>query len=512
MQANLLQPSKKLHFSEEHFQGFWVQLLTLVRRNEHADAFLDGILHNPMRDVADAIADNANANHPHAVAVRALYVTGNLGDPPGTFPDYAQLEDDPIGAIRDFAIATNSGANGGVNPANGRVWVAARQWTRLIHARNLIFRQACKHIWETVVSTFSSAEAATMMAGLPYGSGPKLLARVKSTQQRQTTMALLTLFIQLITIQLKPNEKIAGLYGRVLAIKARLENWDPPVTLPDNLLMVCMLRLLPRVFHQTRTIIMTTKDITLNDSKEMLLDVENKDAERVVAAVGSAGASAPRRNYKVTTALVSNTNTFKRKKKKKKRPNTRSDPRKSAKYHSEGPCPHHGEKCGHAGSECYVLHPELKPMGAVAAEAEALAVSDIVSYDSNANQSPYGFLNEGDHGYALTGSGEEVNTADDVLWKCQHMLRRDAHDAGKHKRYSWLRCLPVFLHSALRPDTEGRPMADQPKGSATIAIELVVDGERHNRLTCYPGGVQLGAIVPTTRRAPRSWARSRRWR
>ena len=191
-----------------------------------------------MRDVADTIADNANANHLHAVAVRALYVAGNLGDPPGTFPDYAQLEDDPIGAIRDFAIATNSGANGGVNPANGRVWVAARQWTRLIHARNLIFRQACKHIWETVVSTFSSAEAATMMAGLPYGSGPKLLARVKSTQQRQTTMALLTLFIQLITIQLKPNEKIAGLYGRVLEIKARLENWDPPVILPDKLLMV----------------------------------------------------------------------------------------------------------------------------------------------------------------------------------------------------------------------------------------------------------------------------------
>ena len=213
-----------------------------------------------------------------ATAVRGLYIARNLGDPVGTFPDYAQLDDDPIGAIRDFAIATNSGANGGINPANGRVWVAARAWARGIHARNLIFREACKHIWETVVATFSSAEAATMIAGLPYGSGPKLLARVKSTQQRQTTMALLTLFIQLITIQLKPNEKIAGLYGRVLEIKARLENWDPPVILPDKLLMVCMIRLLPRVFHQTRTIIMTQKDITLDESKEMLLDVENKDA------------------------------------------------------------------------------------------------------------------------------------------------------------------------------------------------------------------------------------------
>ena len=164
-------------------------------------------------------------------------------------------------------------------------------------------------------------------------------------------MTLLTLFIQLITIQLKPNEKIAGIYGRVLEIKSRLANWNPPVILPDKLLMVCMLRLLPRVFHQTRTIIMTQKDITLDESKEMLLDVENKDAERIAAAVGSTGASAPRRNQKVATALVSNTNTSKRKK--KKRPNSKSDPRKSAKYHREGPCSHHGpsvdtqdESCG----------------------------------------------------------------------------------------------------------------------------------------------------------------------
>ena len=108
-----------------------------------------------------------------------------------------------------------------------------------------------------------------------------------------------------------------GLYGRVLEIKARLENWDPPIVLPEKLLMVCMIRLLPRVFHQARYIIMTQKTITLNESKEMLLDVENKDAERIVAAVGSTGASAPRRNHKAATALVTNTNTSKRKKKKK---------------------------------------------------------------------------------------------------------------------------------------------------------------------------------------------------
>ncbi len=58
-----------------------MQLLTLIRRNEHADSYLDGILLNPMRDVADAIADNANANHHYATAVRVLYAAENLGDP-----------------------------------------------------------------------------------------------------------------------------------------------------------------------------------------------------------------------------------------------------------------------------------------------------------------------------------------------------------------------------------------------------------------------------------------------
>ena len=123
-----------------------MQLLTLIRRNEHADSCLDGILLNPVRDVTDAIADNANSSRYHATAVRVLYAAQNLGDPPGTFPDYEQLDDDPIGAIRDFAIATKAGTNGGINPASGRVWVASRQWARLIHGRNLIFREACKHI------------------------------------------------------------------------------------------------------------------------------------------------------------------------------------------------------------------------------------------------------------------------------------------------------------------------------------------------------------------------------
>ena len=41
-------------------------------------------------------------------------------------------------------------------------------------------------------------------------------------------------------------------------------------------------------------------------------------------------------------------------------------------------------------------------MGAIADEAEALAVSDTVPQDNSANSTPCGFLNEEAYGYVLT--------------------------------------------------------------------------------------------------------------
>ena len=302
MQAHLLQPEKKLRFTEKYFAGFWVQINTLIRRNEGADSLLDGILRHPMLTVIQIMANNADNHHGHAQAVLQLYVQGNLGDPPGTYPDADQLDHDPIAAIRDFAIATQAGATGGINPATGLNWVASRAWARGIHRRNVEYRSACKHIWETVVGTFTSTQAVTLIAGLPYGSGPKLLIQVKNMQQRQTNMALLTLFSELINIQLASGKGIAEMYGRVLEIRARLANWDPPINLPDQLLIMCILRLLPRTYHPTRTIIMSSRDpISLKVTKDMLLDAENRDAERVAEAVGS---SKTQRPPAAATALV----------------------------------------------------------------------------------------------------------------------------------------------------------------------------------------------------------------
>ena len=45
-----------------------------------------------------------------------------------------------------------------------------------------------------------------MIAVLPYGSGPALLKQIEGQQQRQTTIALFTLFSQQNSLQLGSNE------------------------------------------------------------------------------------------------------------------------------------------------------------------------------------------------------------------------------------------------------------------------------------------------------------------
>ena len=490
-QSSLLMPDKRLRFTEKYFPGFWVQLNTLIRRNEHADEVIDGILTHPMLGVLDVHSTAGNMHQPHAEAIRLLYVDKNLGQPIGQFPTAEQLEKDPIRGIRDFAIATDSGTDGGLNPATGRNWIASTRWARVIHTSNIVYRNACKHIWETIVATFSSAEAVTVIAGLPYGSGMQLLSQVKHMQQRQTTMALFTLFSQLISVQLRSGEKIAGLYGRILEIRQRLQNWDPPIILPDQLLIVCMLRMLPRQFHATRTIIMSRDVINLKQSKDMLLDVENQDAERVAAAVGSKQSVKP---ASAGTALMTNANPprrIKKKKKKKRRPNARDDPEKSAKYHSEGPCSYHGSRCKHASSECYELHPELKPTAAVAEEGEAYAATTTIATRPR-GPTPFGFLNE-DWGFALVTSGEDDNTAGNNEFAYVFKLRRGVHNVGTNKGCLSESSKPEFPHSSLRPDTEGRREPLQPKGRTTIVVERVAKLTKDKGPTFDSGGVQAGA-------------------
>ena len=409
---------KHLKYSDDHFQGYWIQLNSLIRKNEDADDLLDGFLKNPLEDLLKASQTNDDSDGLVTIckAIKTLYVLHGYGHPPGTFPPTAeQLGRDPLNALKDFMLATKRGTTGGRDDS-GNQSAIAKKWVKASYKEMLRFRKACKHMWETAVATLNQAQATTIIAGLPYGSGPALLKQIEAQQTRQTTMALFTLFTNLITLRLGTGEGLREMYARMHQIRTRLLNWKPPVVLPDKLMMVCILRLLPARYHGTRTIIMSNPKITLKGCKELLLDVENADAERVLATLGTKGAKPTAAAAPEASGLLVG--------RPPKKPSTRTRGKKTAKYHSEGPCPVHGSKGNHAASECWELHPELKPdhlkkkkpkaSAAVATTEEKPNNGGAQAFDLN-DASPFGFMND-DVGYCLMmfSLDDEEKTEDDT--------------------------------------------------------------------------------------------------
>ena len=300
-------------------------------------------------------------------------------------------------------MATERGTTGGKN-IRDRADAATKAWVIEKYEDVTRYRKACKFIWDTALATLTAQKATTIIAGLPYGSGPALLQQIEHQQQRQTTMALFTLFSQLISLRLGSGETFSSLYARALGIRARLANWKPPIILPDQLIIVCLLRMLPSLFHGTRTIIMSTANVSLDTARDMLLDCENGDATRVAQQLGSRPPKTqPAENS--GTGLIGDSDRRRKKKKKKRKPIEKGE-----KYHSEGPCSVHGSRCGHASSECYVLHPELKPKPkGEAAVADAKPEEDE---ETPLDSGVFGFMNESS-GFALMQRGHEDYKAEE---------------------------------------------------------------------------------------------------
>ena len=53
MSSSLLRPDKHLRFSEDHFQGYWIQLVSvsLIHRNDDADELFDEIIEDPIAEL-----------------------------------------------------------------------------------------------------------------------------------------------------------------------------------------------------------------------------------------------------------------------------------------------------------------------------------------------------------------------------------------------------------------------------------------------------------------------------
>jgi hypothetical protein len=332
---SLSKPNKHLQYDEEHFEGFWVRLMALIRHNDDADELIDGYLELPLRKLAD-LEDEDDMTQ----TLFALYQEKGISYP----PTEEQIKADPLGVIRDFYKVVKNTEN-----------EAIIAWKEENNEALKRYRKAAKHIYEVTVSTVTVAQATELVGSLEYGAGPELLVRMQERQRRQTSMSLFTLFESVISIKLKTGEKLSTLFSRLTNLRRRLANWTPPIRLPDQLIVVCILRALPSSYNATRTIIMATQGISLETVRAMLLDAENADARLIKNTLGSGAqqhsTGAQQTSTKTGHGLATTTD-------RQRKP--RRIPKKTDKYHEEGPCPNHPDS-GHAPSECWKTHPELNP-------------------------------------------------------------------------------------------------------------------------------------------------------
>jgi len=257
---SLSKPSKHLRYSEAHFEGYWAQLITLIRHNDEADLILDKLLTCPLLQLV-----SPNMDEDTLITFKECYTNENQ-----PFITKLLIENDPIKAIRVHRMCTTNTEE-----------QAVMEWNAQSENNILKFRKGIRHIYETVVATLSVSEATEILGDLPYGSGIKLLNKVQMKQRRQTSMSLFILFDNILGLRIKPNEKLSALFTRLKQLRRRLSNWTPPISLPDQLILVCILRALPEKYRSTRIIIMASKDIQLDTAEQMLLDAENADAKLI---------------------------------------------------------------------------------------------------------------------------------------------------------------------------------------------------------------------------------------
>ena len=227
--AAIAKPNRYLCHSSKHFTGYIVQLNTAIRRHPDASDILSGIFDNPLKDLLFRASEAGGGDTACARAVdtlRTLYAqhaTISTSFPPSA----SRFDDDPVGTIVDMLKATS---NGWYQPPDTdtpglHTWLESPVGLALCNK----YRAGMKHIWETIVGTLSSQQTSTVVGSLPYGSGLKLLARIKGQQEHQTTMSLYTLFEQLITVSLAQEPSLNLTAAPLMACMALFRSTPLPL-------------------------------------------------------------------------------------------------------------------------------------------------------------------------------------------------------------------------------------------------------------------------------------------
>ena len=320
------QSSRRLALSREDFDDYLVALTAKLRRNVDADRVLSGEIAHPLIRF-----QQINANSLRRLNVMWVSPESLFNDPVGPYTIFIrQLTDSLIRA--PAPIPDIDGLND-------------------LQAAQAIFRRAETHIYSTIVDTLRVGKTMHYARQVAFGAGQQLLRNITEDNRQITTRSLMAVFSALFTLSLGTNETFEDFDRHIGLLIQRLQNWRPPVVLPEQLLLYCALRALPAVpYGPVRHIILATPNISYYGGMAMLRDVANTGGELIASTLGSASSS--KSAASVLCAPACNDQHHHPRRQQRQPRNRKKDKKKVPLYKIEGPCKHHGPDSKHATSEC----------------------------------------------------------------------------------------------------------------------------------------------------------------
>ena len=249
-----------LVFSRANFDDYWTALLADVRSNDVADQVYTGAIAHPL--FTYQLANQAD--------ITALGIPILPAD---------RFDADPMGLYDSFhtQMRTNNAAlDEPAEPALPGLDELRAQWT--------IYRQGQRTLFSRTVATLRISNSMHYARGVPFGAGTLLLANILSDNRRNTTTSLMAVFTSLLTLRLAASETYSSISNRVDLMTSRLRSWVPPIVLPGQLVLCCLLTALPDIpYGPIRHIILSRPDITFEDGSRMLRDVAQSSASVATA-------------------------------------------------------------------------------------------------------------------------------------------------------------------------------------------------------------------------------------
>ena len=321
--------SRRLLFTRTDFDDYLIALNAKLRINAVADRILSGELRHPL------IAYQQQ----HSIALQQLNVP--------FFPDVSLLQNPAQSYVNFLRVLTQNLLVAPAVPDVGDL-------NALQEAAD-IFRQGERFIYSTIVQTLKVGDSMHYARQCNFGAGQILLQTIINDNRQVTTRSLMAVFSALLSLSLHDNETFEQFSRRMELLIQRLQNWRPPVVLPEQLLLFCALRALPAVpYGPVRHIILASPHVGYLAGMGMLRDVANTGGELIANTLGSGSAAAKPAAILCATPCDDPGPAPRGRQRQRQRPQRprQREHAKQPRYLVEGPCAHHGPNSKHATSEC----------------------------------------------------------------------------------------------------------------------------------------------------------------